>query len=285
MSTEPGSSGPAETTDSGAAGAANVAAGAGSASGPSARATPPDAEIVDQTETAAGATADAPDTATRAPTTSDDWARIQDELRQLRTELSEARGSLAEVQERADRYHANWQRSAADFLNWKRRSDQEKADATRLGEAAVIADLLRVLDDFERAFGALPGDLRRLTWIEGVHMIWGKLFTIFESRGLTPIEALGRDFDPREHEAVLREDDADPSGQTAVVQELQRGYRLHDRVLRPTLVKVGRPKAASGEPAGNAAGSSDTTGGPATAGTAGGVGAAPDTSDSAPTVG
>ena len=245
---------------------------AGSATGAS------DDPIVDQTE----ATPVGTDT---APTSSDDWARIQEELRQLRTELSEARASLAEAQERADRYHANWQRSAADFLNWKRRADQEKADATRLGEATVISDLLRVLDDFERAFAGLPAELRRLTWIEGVHMIWGKMFAIFESRGLTPIEALGRDFDPREHEAVMREDDGDPSEQTAVVAELQRGYRFHERVLRPTLVKVGRP------PATGADGGSTTaeTGGPteahASAGPTGGVGAAPDTTESAPTVG
>ena len=246
------------------AGAAGSTAGASAASADT---------ILDQTEVV-------PDTSEKAPTSSDDWARIQDELRQLRTELAEARASLAEAQERADRYHANWQRSAADFLNWKRRADQEKADATRLGEATVVADLLRVLDDFERAFAALPAELRRLTWIEGVHMIWGKMFTIFESRGLAPIEALGRDFDPREHEAVMREDDADPSEQTAVVQELQRGYRLHDRVIRPTLVKVGRPRAAGGESAGSTA-----TGYEATAGAAGGVGAAPDATEGAPTVG
>ena len=238
------------------------------------RAAEPAGAVVDQTEAVTGTTV-------KAPTSSDDWARIQDELRQLRTELAEARASLAEAQERADRYHAIWQRSAADFLNWKRRADQEKAEATRLGEAALIADLLRVLDDFERAFGALPPELRRLTWIEGVHMIWGKLFTIFESRGLTPIEALGRDFDPREHEAVMHEDDSDLSQQTAVVQELQRGYRFQDRVIRPTLVKVGRPKAA-GAGAGAEPGS-EASGGQADP--AGGVGAAPDTTESAPTVG
>ena len=245
--------------------AGRAGGGAGSSADPS----------VDQTE----ATPAAPDT---APTSSADWARIQDELRQLRTELAETRASLAEAQERADRYHANWQRSAADFLNWKRRADQEKTDATRLGEATVIADLLRVTDDFERAFAALPPELRGFTWIEGVYMIWNKTLAIFESRGLTPIEALGRDFDPREHEAVMREEDGDPSEQTAVVAELQRGYRFHDRVLRPTLVKVGRPRPAgadAGAPGGQAGGTSEAT----TA--TGGAGAAPDATESAPTVG
>jgi molecular chaperone GrpE len=234
-----------------------------------------------QAEATPGATDAGAPYAARAPASSSDWELVQEELRRLRGELAEARGSLAEAQERADRYHANWQRSAADFLNWKRRADQEKADATRLGEAAVIADLLRVLDDFERAFGALPPELRRLTWIEGIHMIWGKMFTIFESRGLRPIEAEGRDFDPREHEAVMREDDADPSEQTTVVQELQRGYRLHDRVLRPTLVKVGRPKATDTEAAqATGAATADPTGAQGTPEPAGQSAGAPESETS-----
>ena len=283
MSTEQETRGDSKAAGSGAASPADEAHGESVGDSTAQAAAAGNEAIVDQTETAAGAS-------DRAPTSSDDWALVQGELRQLRSELAEARAARDSVQEQADRYHANWQRSAADFLNWKRRADQEKADASKLGEAAVISDLLRVLDDFERAFVALPSELRRLTWIEGVHMIWGKLFTIFESRGLTPIEALGRDFDPREHEAVMREDDADPSEQTAVVAELQRGYRFHDRVIRPTLVKVGRPKAPAGEASGSEAVTSqtsapETSGDQATTGDSAGVGAAPDTSESAPTVG
>jgi molecular chaperone GrpE len=156
------------------------------------------------------------------------------------------RQELAEALERAERYHSNWQRSAADFQNWKRRADQEKGDAMRAAEAGLTAELLRVLDDFERAFQSVPPELRTLTWVEGVAMIWQKTFAILQSRGLSPIEALGKEFDPYVHEAVLREEDGEPSEQTAVVAELQRGYRFHDKVIRPTLVKVGKPKA-SGE--------------------------------------
>jgi molecular chaperone GrpE len=107
-----------------------------------------------------------------------------------------------------------------------------------------------VLDDFERAFQALPPELRTLTWVEGVALIWQKVYAILQARGLSPIEAIGTEFDPYVHEAVLREEDADPSELTSVVAELQRGYRFHDRVLRASLVKIGRPKAeAAGEPA------------------------------------
>ncbi len=148
---------------------------------------------------------------------------------------------LAEARERADRYHANWQRSAADFQNWKRRTDQEKTELSRVAEGAMTFELLRVVDDFERAFSALPPELRALTWIEGVYLIGQKLYALLQARGLSPIDAQGQEFDPFLHEAVLREEGAEGSETLVVVQELQRGYRFHERVIRPTMVKVGPP--------------------------------------------
>ena len=168
----------------------------------------------------------------------DDLAAAQARVAALEQELAEAR-------ERADRYHANWQRSAADFQNWKRRTDQEKTELGRSAEGAMTLEMLRVLDDFERAFTALPGELRSLTWIEGVYMIGQKLYALLQARGLSPIEAQGQEFDPFLHEAVLREEGAEGSDSLVVVQELQRGYRFHERVIRPTMVKVGLPSSTS----------------------------------------
>lgn len=162
--------------------------------------------------------------------------------------IAELEKELAEARERADRYHANWQRSAADFQNWKRRTDQEKTELTRVAEGAMTFEMLRVLDDFDRAFMALPPELRSLTWIEGVYLIGQKLYAVLQARGLSPIEAQGQDFDPFLHEAVLREEGAEGSESLVVVQELQRGYRFHERVIRPTMVKVGAaPTTASTE--------------------------------------
>jgi molecular chaperone GrpE len=180
---------------------------------------------------------------------------------------------LAEARERADRYHSNWQRSAADFQNWKRRTDQEKSDLTRVAEGAMTVELLRVIDDFERAFTALPPELRALTWIEGVYMIGQKLYALLQARGLTPIDAQGQEFDPFLHEAVLREEGAEGSDALVVVQELQRGYRFHERVIRPTMVKVGPPSssatATNGEPATSQEGAADATGAPSASETTG----------------
>jgi molecular chaperone GrpE len=162
-----------------------------------------------------------------------------DELGAARARIAELEKELADAQERSDRYHSNWQRSAADFQNWKRRTDQEKAELGRTAEGAMTVELLRILDDFDRAFMALPGELRTLTWIEGVFMIGQKMHMLLQARGLSPIEAQGQEFDPYLHEAVLREEGAEGSDRLVVVQELQRGYRFHDRVIRPTMVKVG----------------------------------------------
>lgn len=183
---------------------------------------------------------DEPQTESQAQTDS-----AADDLSEAMARIAELEKQLAEANERADRYHANWQRSAADFQNWKRRTDQEKAELGRTAEGAMTLELLRVLDDFERAFMALPAELRSLTWIEGVYMIGQKLFALLQARGLSPIDAQGQEFDPFLHEAVLREEGAEGSDSLVVVQELQRGYRFHERVIRPTMVKVGKPASTA----------------------------------------
>src|SRR5688572_4225703 len=134
-----------------------------------------------------------------------------DDLTAAQARIAELEKELADAKERADRYHSNWQRSAADFQNWKRRTDQEKAEMGRTAEGAMTLELLRVIDDFERAFMALPVELRSLTWIEGVYMIGQKLYALLQARGLSPIEAQGQEFDPFLHEAVLREEGAEGS--------------------------------------------------------------------------
>jgi molecular chaperone GrpE len=171
-----------------------------------------------------------------------------DDLATAQARIAELEKQLADATERADRYHSNWQRSAADFQNWKRRTDQEKAEVGRTAEGAMTLELLRVLDDFERAFMALPAELRSLTWIEGVYMIGQKLYALLQARGLSPIDAQGQEFDPFLHEAVLREEGAEGSDSLVVVQELQRGYRFHERVIRPTMVKVGLPPSTAAAP-------------------------------------
>lgn len=148
------------------------------------------------------------------------------------------RSQLEEERARADRNLANWQRAQADFSNFKKRAEQERAELVSFANASLIGRLLPILDDFERALGAVPEELRSTSWIEGIKLIDRKLRSILEQEGVAAIEALGREFDPHLHEAVLREDGE--GNVDVVVEELQKGYKLRDRVLRPTMVKVGK---------------------------------------------
>jgi molecular chaperone GrpE len=157
-----------------------------------------------------------------------------------RLELSERiellERELAEARAKSEEHLYNWQRSAADFSNYKRRTDEERSVATQFSNAILISKLLGVLDDFDRALENVPDDAHD-AWIEGVQLVERKLRAVLESEGVSPIPALGEPFDPNLHEAVVHEDTADhPDNE--VIGELQRGYRLGDRVLRPSLVRV-----------------------------------------------
>ena len=144
---------------------------------------------------------------------------------------------LAQARAQAEEYLDQWRRTAAEFSNYRKRIEREREEMSRFSNALLLGKLLPILDDLERAMATLPPDLHRLSWVEGVALIGHKLWVVVEAEGLKPIEAAGKPFDPEQHEAVLREETADyPDGQ--VIAELQRGYLLYDRVLRPTLVKV-----------------------------------------------
>ena len=143
---------------------------------------------------------------------------------------------LAETREKSEEHLYNWQRSAADFANYKRRTDEDRALASQFSTALLIGKLLAVLDDFDRALENVPPDAHD-SWIEGVKLTERKLRGVLESEGVSPIEAVGVPFDPNLHEAVAHEQTADHAD-NEVIGEVQRGYRLHDRVLRPSLVRV-----------------------------------------------
>lgn len=156
-----------------------------------------------------------------------------------RGELS-LKEQLAAERERAETYYRNWQRSAADFINYKRRVEQERAEAARMANAAVAINLLPVFDDLDRAVEAVDAHLAGLNWVQGILAIHRKFKALLESMGVTEIAAAGEMFDPNVHEAVGRE----PGEEGKVLHVLQKGYKLGDRVLRPAMVIVGSGEAA-----------------------------------------
>ena len=168
------------------------------------------------------------------------------ELEALRKELEEAKAQAAE-------YLDGWQRARAEFSNYKKRNEQERQDLFKLANTTLITRLLPIFDDFERAFQTLPSNLLSLTWIDGVALIYRRLQAILEAEGLTLMETEGQSFDPLVHEAVTYEESAEhQEGQ--IIGEVQRGYKLGDRVLRPALVRVAKGKPESEAEAGEGGG-------------------------------
>ena len=175
---------------------------------------------------------------------------LSTELDKLRDEVSLLREELVKAHEEAEESKAAWQRSAADFANYRRRTEQDREQTLGLANEALLSKLLAIVDDFDRAIANMPPELHSLGWAEGIVAIDRKLRQLLDSEGLTPIEALGRPFDPREHEAVVQEERPNVAEGT-VTAELQRGYRIRDRVLRPAMVAVAKNTSDKRTPAGD----------------------------------
>lgn len=175
---------------------------------------------------------------------------MEEEERAQATEVAEGkdieqlRKALEEERARANEYLASWQRVQADFSNFKKRAEKEKEEVTKFANAELVASLLPVIDDLERALDNASGKLAGLTWVDGIRLIYRKLLSILEAYGLSAIEAEGKDFDPSLHEAVLYEEGEEGK----VLAELQKGYKFHDRVIRPAMVKVGKGNAPRKNP-------------------------------------
>ena len=150
-------------------------------------------------------------------------------------DIETLRKALTEAKAKAEANLAGWQRAQADFINYKRRSEQEKAELTKFANAILVLNLLPILDDLERAFTSIPPRLAKLSWVDGIKLIERKLWATLEAQGLSPIKALGEPFDPQLHEAVRQ----DKGKEGIVIEEVQKGYKIDDRVIRPTMVVVG----------------------------------------------
>ena len=157
--------------------------------------------------------------------------RLLAEIETLRTETATAK-------QQAEEYLAALQRERAEFLNFKRRTTEERERDFGLAAEDLIRKVLVVADDFDRAIDARPDAIASDPWFEGVAVIDRKLRALLESEGVTPIQGTpGTSFDPRVHEAIATVPATDRS-EGEIVEEIRRGYRLRDRVLRPSLVAV-----------------------------------------------
>jgi molecular chaperone GrpE len=156
----------------------------------------------------------------------------------LLADIDALKGERDAIQQKADEYLAGLQRERAEFANYRRRTSEEREAMLGLAGEDLIRKVLVLADDFDRAIEAQPAELAGDAWVEGVTAIDRKLRALLESEGVSQIDASpGRPFDPREHEAIASvpgtgRNDGD------IVEEIRRGYRLRDRIVRPALVAV-----------------------------------------------
>ena len=160
----------------------------------------------------------------------DEVAAEEEGLEALRNELEQAHAKEAE-------YLDGWQRARAELSNARKRFQREQQQSYTNAKADVLCRLLPIVDDLERAFETLPDDLSGHGWVEGIRLVQCKAQGFLEQEGVVAIDAVGREFDPFLHQAVTHEpSDEVPEGH--IIAQMQRGYSLGDRVLRPCMVRV-----------------------------------------------
>lgn len=175
----------------------------------------------------------------------------------LLAEIEQLKADGATVKGQADEYLGLLQRERAEFANYRRRTAEERERELGLAGEDLIRKVLALADDFDLASDAVPPEIASNPWAAGVVAIDRKLRSLLESEGVTQIDASpGRPFDPREHEAIAH---VPAAGRRdgEIVEEIRRGYRLRDRVIRPALVAVAQGTGSGADP--GAAGGADTT--------------------------
>lgn len=133
-----------------------------------------------------------------------------------------------------------YQRLQADFENYKRRSRKELEDMAKFGAERLVMGLLPVLDNFSRAIEAAPQDGEVGKFMSGMDMIYRQCLEVLKNEGVKTIEAVGQPFDPEKHHAVMQVEAQNAEEDNLVKEELQVGYTLNDKVIRPSMVKVAK---------------------------------------------
>jgi molecular chaperone GrpE len=153
-------------------------------------------------------------------------------------ENEELKKALAEEKSKCQLNLSRWQRAQADFVNYKRYAEQEKTETCKFANTNLLLNILPVLDDFDRALAAVPDSEHK--WVEGLKLIDRKLHDTLQKLGVETIKTLGEEFDPRFMEAIS----CDQGKKDIVLVEIEKGYKLYDKVIRPAKVIVGTGEEA-----------------------------------------
>lgn len=164
-----------------------------------------------------------------------DKVKIVDHLKEMETRLES-------VEQEAKEAHDRFLRVSAEFENYKKRSAREMDEFRKFANESLIREMLTVVDNLERALNSSNNDNQANSHIaEGVDMTLKEILKVFEKFNVKPIEALGKPFDPNFHQAAMREE-TNERPENTVLNELEKGYMIHDRLLRPAMVVVSMPK-------------------------------------------
>ncbi|MFQ5942433.1 MAG: nucleotide exchange factor GrpE [Anaerolineales bacterium] len=146
---------------------------------------------------------------------------------------------LDQTKSQAQEYLEGWQRARAEFANYKKRVTRDQEEARLRIAAETLTKYLGVIDDLERALKERPGDGEAAAWAEGIELIYKKMYGVLETEGVELIDADGEHFDPTMHEAISH-DESEDHEEGEVIEVVQPGYRMGERVLRPAMVRVAK---------------------------------------------
>nr|WP_232101892.1 nucleotide exchange factor GrpE [Paenibacillus sp. URB8-2] len=172
--------------------------------------------------------------ADQAEAVSDNHSEAVDEAVQATSGDSD---EIKRLQELADDYQGRVLRVQADYDNFRRRTLKEKEELAQYATSKLVTELLPVLDNFERALATAPAGSDSDAFAKGVNMIFRQLDGVLKSEGLTPMESVGQPFNPEFHQAIMQVE-SDEYEEGIVTEEVQKGYLLKNKVLRPAMVKV-----------------------------------------------
>jgi molecular chaperone GrpE len=151
------------------------------------------------------------------------------------SDSEELKIALAEEKSKCELNLTRWQRAQADFINYKRYAEQEKSDTCKFANTNLLLNILPVVDDFQRALNAVPHSEIKHKWLEGLKLVERKFQDALQKQGVEPINSVGEVFDPRFMEAIT----CGKGPKDIVLVELEKGYKLYDKVIRPAKVIVG----------------------------------------------
>ncbi|RLQ98168.1 nucleotide exchange factor GrpE [Falsibacillus albus] len=149
----------------------------------------------------------------------------------------EGASELEELQQKLEESENRYVRLRADFENFRRRVNLDKEASEKYRAQSLVSDLLPAIDNFERALQMAPEDEKSKSLLQGMEMVYRSLLDALKKEGVEVIESVGNEFDPHLHQAVMQVEDSE-AGSNVVVEEFQKGYKLKDRVIRPSMVKV-----------------------------------------------